>query len=145
MPWARGTRWVGAWVTPSRTPAGLGRFSAARGAADVPAFACYDSREREHAYGWGRDASMHAYRTPALDEMFGALRREAHLRPMHARELAGGAYDQHLQALVRTTEPDEFGQPIPAYRHARPDDFAHAETYLTLAASRWGRWNGWWE
>ena len=41
--------------------------------------------------------------------------------------------------------PDEFGQPIPTYVHTRPDDFAHAETYITLAANRWGAWAGWWE
>ena len=50
-----------------------------------------------------------------------------------------------MQALVRTTEPDEFGQPMPAYRHTRPDDFAHAENYITLAATYLGRFHGWWE
>ena len=140
---ALGARYKVGWCVGDAQPAtrGARAFQRRQWRRDVPAFAGYDSRERAHAYGWGRDA----YRTLALDEMVGAFRREAHLLPMHARELAGGAYDQHVQALVRTTEPDEFGQPIPAYRHARPADFAHAETYLTLAASRWGRWNGWWE
>lgn len=98
----------------------------------------------EHDWEYGMDAKISAVRTLSLDEMFDGFRRQRTLLPINARELAGGAYYEHMQALVRTTEPDDFGQPIPAYRHTRPDDFAHAENYITLVATRLGRWNGWW-
>ena len=56
--------------------------------------------------------------------------------PEHFRELANGAYVKHLFAPVRLTAPDAFGQPIATFEHARPDDFAHAEVYATLATTR---------
>ena len=108
-------------------------------------FICYYNRQHAHDYDWGPPATINAARTLALDETFDAFRRQHHLLPADARSLTGGAYYEHMQALVRTTTPDDFGQPIPTYRHTRPDDFAHAENYLTLIANIWGQWGGWWE
>ena len=99
----------------------------------------------EHDWDWGMEAKISAVRTLSLDEMFDGFRRHRSMLPINSRELGGGAYYDHMQALVRTTEPDDFGQPVPAYRHTRPDDFAHAENYITLVSTRLGRWNGWWE
>lgn len=113
-----------------------------------PVFICYYDRKHAHDYDWGGGATphtVHASRTLALDETFEAIRRGRSLLPPNARELAGGAYYPHMQSLVRTTEPDEFGQAIPTYRHTRPDDFAHAEAYIMLAAQYWGTWGEWWE
>ena len=124
---------------------GATRFQDRMRSRDTYVFLCYYGRQRDHDYVWDRPSTIHAARTLALDEMFDGFRRERSLLPMQAREIVEGRYYDHLQSLVRTTEPDDFGQPIPTYRHTRRDDFAHAETYVTLAASRWGTWNGWWE
>lgn len=115
-----------------------------RGPGRTVGFICRYDRRTDHEYDWGT-RTVHAARTLALDELFDSFRRERNLVPEDARGLAGGAYYAHLQALVRVTEPDEFGQAIPAYRHTLPDDFAHAEAYISLAAMHWGRWRGWWE
>jgi hypothetical protein len=87
------------------------------------AFLCYYQQNgTEHLWDWGMDAKITAVRTLSLDEMFDGFRRRRTLLPAYGRELAHGLYYEHLQALVRTTEPDDFGQPVPAYRHTRPDD-----------------------
>ncbi len=112
----------------------------------VYGFRCfYKVQGLVHDREWGADARITAVRTLSLDETFDSFRHQRSLLPINARELAGGAYYEHMQAMVRTTEPDEFGQPVPAYRHVRPDDFAHAENYIMLASEIFGRWNGWWE
>jgi hypothetical protein len=115
-----------------------------RGPGRTVGFMCRYDRKTEHEYDWAT-RTIHAARTLALDELFDSFRRERNVLPEDARELAGGAYYAQLQALVRVTEIDEFGQAIPAYRHTLPDDFAHAEAYISLAAMHWGRWQGWWE
>jgi hypothetical protein len=108
-------------------------------------FRCYYKQlGMEHDWDWG-DQRVTAVRTLSLDETFGAFRQRQSLLPLKGDELAGGAYFEHMQALVRTTEPDDFGQPIPAYRHTRPDDFAHAENYVSILANYLGRHQSWWE
>lgn len=124
---------------------GAKRFISRLWSMNILSWRCYYKQAgTEHEWD-DADARVTAVRTLALDEMFDAFRRRQSLLPMNGRELAGGAYYEHLQALVRTTEPDTFGQPIPAYRHTRPDDFAHAENYVTLVAVKYGVWNGFWE
>ncbi len=110
-------------------------------------FLCsYDKRSgTEHDWYWSVPGTIKAIRTLSLDQTFDGFRRQRTLLPIQGRDLAGGAYYEHLQALVRTTEPDDFGQPVPAYRHTRPDHLAHAENYITLVATRQGAWEGWWE
>jgi hypothetical protein len=98
-----------------------------------------------HDWSYDDDWTIKAVRTLALDELFDAFRRGKYRLPGNARELLGGDYYAHLQALVRVIEPDEFGQLVPRYKHTRPDDFAHAECYAALAATRLGRWQGWWD
>ncbi|MCA9829292.1 MAG: phage terminase large subunit family protein [Dehalococcoidia bacterium] len=120
------------------------RRMARRGRTNV-FLAYYRQQGAHHEFVWGRDAHVSAVRTLSLDETFGSFRARRSTLPANARELAGGAYYEHMQALVRTTAPDDFGQPIPAYRHTRPDDFAHAENYITLIATRFGRYSMWWD
>ena len=98
-----------------------------------------------HDWNYDEDWTVKAVRTLALDELFDAFRRKKYRLPEPAAELLGGDYYAHLQALVRVIEPDDFGQPVPRYKHTRPDDFAHAECYAALAATRLGRWQGWWD
>ncbi len=100
----------------------------------------YYNRTDEHDFHSRR---INAQRTLAIDEMMYAFRRGHVVLPRRVQEAAEGQFYHHMQALVRTTVPDDFGQPIPTYVHTHPDDFAHAETYLWLAANRYGRHNGW--
>ena len=98
-----------------------------------------------HDWSYDEDWTVKAVRTLALDEMFDAFRRGQYRIPGNGRDLLNGDYYTNLFSLVRVTEPDDFGQPLPKYKHTRPDDFAHAECYATLAALRLGRWHGWWD
>lgn len=108
-------------------------------------FMTYYTRKTAHDYSWSQPRTINAARTLALDETFDGFRRERSLLPPWGRELADGAYYQHMQALVRTTEPDEFGQPTPKYVHTKPDDFAHAEAYISLIAVKYGPRHGFWD
>lgn len=108
-------------------------------------FRVFYNRQTEHDYPWGEYAEIHAARTLAIDEMMDAIRRGQARLPEDVTELDGGRYFAHMQALVRVMEPDDFGQAIPRYQHTRDDDFAHAETFISLMAEYYGRWHRWWE
>jgi hypothetical protein len=77
-----------------------------------------------------------APRTLIIDEMMHRFRTANFHVPSRYREIEGGAYFKELQSPVRTEEPDRFGHPVATYSHTRPDDFAHAEVYATLASIR---------
>ena len=75
-------------------------------------------------------------RTLAMDDWLYQFKSGTFAVPENYRELAGGDYVKHLLAPVRLTVPDAFGQPVATFEHTRPDDFAHAEVYATLATTR---------
>jgi hypothetical protein len=77
-----------------------------------------------------------APRTLIIDEMMHRFRTATFHVPTRYREIESGAYFKELQAPVRIQEPDRFGHPVATYEHKRPDDFAHAEVYATLATIR---------
>jgi hypothetical protein len=103
---------------------------------------CYYNRKQDHDYDWDLPRKINAARTLALDQMFDSFRRGLSLLPPRGEGPVDAEYEEHLQALVRTTEPDDFGQLIPTYVHTRPDDFAHAETYISLLMVKYGRYWG---
>jgi Phage terminase large subunit (GpA) len=137
------------WVTVDAQPdtRGAKRFvneAVKRRSCDGAFRVYYKQTGTEHEWDWS-DRRITAVRTLSLDEMFDGFRRMQSLLSIEGRDLGEGHYYEHMQALVRTTELDDFGQAQPAYRHTRPDDFSHAENYITLVATRLGPWNGWWE
>ncbi len=77
-----------------------------------------------------------APRTLIIDEMMHRFRMANFHVPSRYREIEGGAYFKELQSPVRIQELDRFGHPVATYDHRRPDDFAHAEVYATLASIR---------
>lgn len=89
----------------------------------------------EPDWGWSSGV-VSAPRTLIIDEMMHRFRTANFHVPCRYRELAGGAYFKELQAPVRIQELDRFGHPVATYEHRRPDDFAHAEVYATLATIR---------
>ncbi len=90
-----------------------------------------------------QDGLVKAPRTVIMDETLRRFREGAYVLPQDVRALAGGEYFRHLQAPVRTIELDAWGQQFAVYRHRRPDDFAHAEVYATLATIRASLSEGW--
>jgi hypothetical protein len=74
-------------------------------------------------------------RTLAMDDWLHHFKSGTFAVPDDYRELAGGDYVRHLLAPIRVTAPDAFGQPVARFEHTRPDDFAHAEVYATLATT----------
>jgi len=77
-----------------------------------------------------------APRTLIIDEMMHRFRTGKFHVTSRYREIEGGAYFKELQSPVRIQELDRFGHPVATYDHTRPDDFAHAEVYATLASLR---------
>jgi len=84
-----------------------------------------------------------APRTFILDETLQRFRDKTYVLPSNVRSIEDGEYYRHLQAPVRTTELDGWGQSLAVYKHRQPDDFAHAEVYATLAAIRANLSEGW--
>ena len=93
---------------------------------------------------WSYDSWLvKAPRTVILDETLQRFREGVYVLPADVRALADGEYFRHLQAPVRTIELDAWGQQFAVYRHRKPDDFAHAEVYATLATIRASLSEGW--
>ncbi|MBK6317873.1 MAG: hypothetical protein IPF51_03700 [Dehalococcoidia bacterium] len=81
-------------------------------------------------------AWVRVQRTLAMDDWLHSFKSQLFAVPDNYREICGGEYVRQLLAPVRVTEPDAFGQPVATYKHTRPDDFAHAEVYATLATTQ---------
>lgn len=75
-------------------------------------------------------------RTLAMDEMLHRFKSGQFAVPLNFRDIENGAYVAHLMAPVRVVEHDALGQLSATFKHTRPDDFAHAEVYATLATER---------
>jgi hypothetical protein len=86
---------------------------------------------------WSRkEGLVRAPRTMVMDETMQRFRERINVLPPEPQTLAGGDYWAQLQAPVRTIELDKWGQSFATYTQRRPDDFAHAEVYGTMAALR---------
>lgn len=83
-------------------------------------------------------AYVRVARTLAMDDWLHSFKSGLFAVPENYRELCDGEYVKHLLAPVRVIELDGYGQPVAAYKHTRPDDFAHAEVYAMLATTRTG-------
>lgn len=95
----------------------------------------YAQQGVEPDWDW-RAGVVTAPRTLIIDEMMYRFRTANFHVPSRYREIEGGAYFKELQSPVRIQELDRFGHPVATYDHKRPDDFAHAEVYATLASIR---------
>jgi hypothetical protein len=85
---------------------------------------------------WLKGGLVRAPRTLIIDETMQRFRERINVLPPEPQTLAGGDYWAQLQAPVRTLELDKWGQSFATYTNRRPDDFAHAEVYATLATLR---------
>ncbi len=83
-----------------------------------------------------------APRTLIIDEMMHRFRTANFHVPSNFREIEDGTYLKEMLAPVRVEEMDRFGHPFATYSHRRPDDFAHAEVYATLASIRADLYSG---
>jgi len=72
-------------------------------------------------------------RLEAIDKMTDLIRAQCNLLPLDLPD----EYFDHLQALVRTSEQDEFGKQRVFYRAIGDDDYAQAEVYDVLATELW--------
>jgi hypothetical protein len=95
----------------------------------------YKKQGLKPEWSW-KEGLVRAPRTLIIDETMRRFRERTNILPAEAQSLVDGDYWAHLLAPVRTTELDEWGQPLATYKNRRPDDFAHAEVYATLATQR---------
>ena len=75
-------------------------------------------------------------RTLAIDSVLHSFKSGLYALPANYREIQEGEYVDNLLSPVRVQELDAFGHPVATYKHVRPDDFAHAEVYASLAMER---------
>lgn len=73
-------------------------------------------------------------RVEAIDATFDAIRQQRNLLPANPPS----GYHDHLKAMTRVKEEDEFGRVTVRYQKVgRADDYAHAEVYDMLAKEVW--------
>ncbi len=99
----------------------------------------YDRTKGEHH--WEQEGEVYANRTHALDETFTRSREGEDLLPENGRELVPpiegghGEYYRQLMAPIRVIREGPDGNPTSKYdSRGKPDHFAHAEAYCTLAS-----------
>lgn len=100
----------------------------------------YSARQEDYHWEGGREGTVHANRTMAIEEMLDCFQRQLNLLPKDARRLGGhvhgglGEYYREMMALTRQLEQDSQGNWISRYSDGgKPDHFAHAEIYCMLA------------
>lgn len=91
--------------------------------------------------GTGRgEKTVNINRTEAIEEMLDGFHRQRSLLPVNGRDLGGaerqgiGEYYREMMAMTRELSEDSLGNWVARFDdRGKPDHFAHAETYCTIA------------